>query len=123
MSDDTEISKRILELVEESSPETVESLIEQAHTRLEVPKDVLLKHIIELQNQGKLTLTIPHESIPASLDTYLISSHAIWFWAIIILSTATTISIYDIGEDDPIHLPPVYPGIDLRPLPPGLQPD
>ena len=57
MSDDAEISGKIPELVEMSSPETVESLIEQAHRELKVPKDVLLKNIIELQNDGKLTLT------------------------------------------------------------------
>ena len=98
MSEDAEISERILELVEESSPETVESLIEQAHREFEVPKDILLRHIIELQNQGKLTLTIPEKSIPAGLDTYLTSIHATWFWTIIILSTATTISVFTISE-------------------------
>jgi len=98
MSDDAEISERILELVEESSPGTVESLIEQAHREFEVPKDLLLKHIIELQNEGKLTLTSLPRSIPASLKTYIISINAIWFWAIIILSTATTISIFTITE-------------------------
>ena len=98
MSEDAEIPLKILELVKASSPETVEGLIEEAHRELEVPKDVVLKHVIELQNEGKLTLTSPPESIPVSLETYLISMHAIWFWAIIILSTATTISIFTITE-------------------------
>lgn len=98
MSEDAEIPLKILELVKASSPETVEGLIEEAHRELEVPKDVVLKHVIELQNEGKLTLTSPPESIPVSLETYLISMHATWFWAIIILSTTTTLSIFTITE-------------------------
>jgi hypothetical protein len=98
MSKDLETPKKILRLVKASSPETVESLIEEAHTELKVPKDIVLKHIIELQNEGKLKLTSPSESIPASLSTYLYSIHAVWFWVIIVLSIVTTISVFTIPE-------------------------
>jgi len=98
MSEDLEIPEKILRLVKASSPETVESLIEEAHTELKVPKDIVLKHIIELQNEGKLKLTSPPESIPASLSTYLYSIHAVWFWVIIVLSIVTTISVFTIPE-------------------------
>ena len=98
MSNDIEIPEKIIELVETSSPETVESLIEQAHRELKVPKDVLLKHIIDLQNEGKLTLSTLPELIPRNLGAYLFSVHAIWLWIIIILSTATTILVFIIPE-------------------------
>lgn len=107
MSADTEITNKILRLVEESSPGTVETLIEQAQRELEIPKEVLLKNIIELQSQGELKLTSPPESIPATMGAYLVSVHAVWFWAIIILSTATTISVFTISEK-------MYPYIYLR---------
>ena len=107
MSEDAEITNKILKIVETSSPETVENLIEQAHKELKVPKDVLLRHIIELQNEGKLRLTPPPESIPARMGTYLFSIHSIWFWIIIVLSTATTISVYMIPEK-------AYPYVFLR---------
>lgn len=107
MSENDEISNKILRLVEASSPETVESLIEEAHRELNIPRDVLLKHIIELQNEGKMTLTSPQETIPARMDAYLFSIHAIWFWITIILSTATTISVFTISEK-------MYPYIYLR---------
>jgi hypothetical protein len=107
MSENADIMKKMLELVEKKSPETVESLIEQAHLELEIPKDRLLEYVVELQNEGKLTLTSPPESIPATLFTYLLSIHAVWFWIIIILSTATTVSVFTISEK-------MYPYVYLR---------
>ena len=107
MSEDPEIPEKILRLVKASSPETVESLIEDAHAELKVPKDIVLKHIIELQNEGKLKLTSPPESVPTSLSTYIYSIHAVWFWVIIVLSIATTISVFTIPEK-------AYPYVYLR---------
>ena len=107
MSDDADVKEKILELIERSSPETVEDLIEQAHQTHNIPKDKLLQHVVELQNEGKLTLTSPPGSIPARMDAYLFSSHAIWFWVTIILSTATAISVYTITDK-------MYPYICLR---------
>jgi len=107
MSEDLEISEKILELVGKSPSETVEALILQAHRALGVPKDVVLKHIIELQNEGKLTLTSPSESIPVHLDSYLFSIHSVWFWIIITLSVATAVSVYTIPEK-------AYPYVYLR---------
>jgi len=107
MSEDIEISKKILELVVASSPETVEGLIEQAHGALGVPRDILLKHVIDLQNEGKLTLTHPSRSIPEGFGAHLLSFHAFWFWIIIILSTTTMISVYTIPEK-------AYPYVYIR---------
>jgi len=107
MSEEAEIPEKILELVEASSPETVENLIDEAHRELDIPKDIVLKHVIELQNEGRLTLAPPPESIPTSLETYIFSMHAIWFWITIILSTATTLSVFTISEN-------AYPYVILR---------
>jgi len=107
MSEETKIPEKILELVKTSSPETVEKLVDEASNELEIPKDIVLKHVIELQNTGRLTLTSPPESIPASLGTYITSIHAAWFWTTIILSAATTISVFTIPEK-------TYPYVFLR---------
>ena len=107
MSDETKISEKILELVKTSYHETVENLVNEASRDLELPKDEVLKHVIELQNTGRLTLTPPPESIPASLGTYISSVHAAWFWTTIILSAATTITVFTIPEK-------AYPYIYLR---------
>jgi uncharacterized membrane protein len=98
MSEDAEISNKILELTRKKSPETVEKLIEIASHELDIPRDIALTQVIELENQGRLTLSSLTESIPKELNAYLFSIHASWFWVIIALSTATAISVFTIHE-------------------------
>lgn len=105
MSEDSETPNRILELTKQRSPETVETLIEIAGQELGIPRDIALKHVIELENEGRLRLSSPPGSIPKELNTYLLSAHAAWFWIIITLSITTTISVFTIPEN---AIPYVY---------------
>jgi len=98
MSEDSEIPNKILELTQKRSPETVETLIEIAGQELGIPRDIALKHVIELENQGRLRLSSPPGSIPKELNAYIFSAHAAWFWIIITLSITTTISVFTIPE-------------------------
>lgn len=107
MSDEDEILEKILELIQESSPETIESFIEQAQGQLQVPKEVLIKKIIYLHNQGKLVFSSPSKPISIETRVYLFSTDAIWFWILIFLTTVTTISIFTIQEK-------MYPYIYFR---------
>ena len=107
MSENVDIKKKIIDIIDKSSPETVEYLVEQTHLDLNIPKNKLLKHIIELQNDGKMKLTPPPESIPARVDAYIFSINAAWFWTVIILSLATSISVFTISEK-------TYPYVYLR---------
>ena len=107
MSEEVEIPKKILELVKASSPETVESLIDEVHKELDITKEIVLKYVIKLQNAGELTLTPPPESIPDSRGSYISSIPAAWFRITIILSTATAISVFTIPEK-------AYPYVFLR---------
>ena len=105
MSEDSETPNKILELTKQRSPETVETLIELAVQELGIPRDMALKHVIELENEGRLRLSSPPGSIPKELNAYLFSAHAAWFWIIITLSIATTISVFTIPEN---AIPYVY---------------
>jgi len=98
MSDESDIAERILKIFKDSSPETVESLIEEAHKELEVSKDILLKQVLELRELDRLVFPNQQASNTIGLGRYLTSIHSIWFWIIIILSIATAISIFAIPE-------------------------
>jgi len=97
MSED-EISTNILELVKNRSPETVQKLIELADQELGIPRDKALEQIIELENQGRLRLSSSPGSVPKELNAYLLSSHAAWFWIIVVISISTAISVFTIPE-------------------------
>ena len=94
-----EIYEKIIEIVKTEEPETMEKLIELANHRLGIDKDTTLKHVITLENQGRLRLSQPPGSISTEFNAYLFSSHAAWFWIIIALSVSTTISVFTIPEN------------------------
>jgi hypothetical protein len=94
-----EIYEKILEIVKTEEPETVEKLVELANHRLGIDKNTTLKHVMNLENHGRLRLSQPPGSIPNEFNAYLFSSHAVWFWVIIALSISTTISVFTIGEN------------------------
>jgi len=107
MAEDSEISEKLIEIVRETSPETVKALIARAHEELGIPEDRLLKLVVGLQNDGKLNFISPPETVPASFTNYILSTAAAWFWVIIILSSATTISVFLISEN-------AYPLVFIR---------
>jgi len=47
MSDDIDEKEKMLDLIERSSPETVEAIIEQAHQIHNIPRDKLLQEVVE----------------------------------------------------------------------------
>jgi hypothetical protein len=104
---DEEIDEKILDIVKASSPETVEKLVEQAQRELNISKDEVVKSVIGLQNEGKLNLTTPPESIPASFNAYIFSTHTAWFWVVIILTISTIVTVFTISEN-------MYPIVYLR---------
>lgn len=95
----------VLQVVKSKHPQTVEQLVELVHKEHRLPKKEIMKHIIELQNQGKLTFTEYKNSVHLSPGSYLSSSHSYWYWAIITLSIITAVSVFTIPE---IGSPLVY---------------
>jgi hypothetical protein len=105
MYDEVDISNKILELTRITAPETTQKLLEIIDQELGIPKDIALKYIIELENQGKLRLSQPPEMIPKNLDDYLLTTHGLWFWINIVLSVVTAISVFTISDK---NIPYIY---------------
>ncbi|MHA2052972.1 MAG: DUF1616 domain-containing protein [Candidatus Hodarchaeales archaeon] len=107
MTNETSTPDKIINLVKETKPETVEGLIQISVTNLQLSKETVLQHIIDLENEGRLILHYQEKEIPVELQDYIRSSHATWFWIIIILALGTTLTIFTITED-------AYPLIYIR---------
>jgi len=93
-----EIAEAILNLVKTASPPTVESLVEMAEKELKLPRETILKRILDLENQGKLKLTKPPKQVAKDLRSYTFSIEALWFWITTTISLATTVLIFTVPE-------------------------
>jgi hypothetical protein len=90
--------EKILKIIKKENPQTTEDLVKQSVQQLNISEETALQHIIELENDRRLKLTYPVKETPAYIMDYISSTQAIWFWIIIILAIATTITVFTIPE-------------------------
>ncbi len=98
--------KLIINMVEKEKPETVKQLIDLIIQRYKLTKEQTTNLIIELEKQGKLQLTKKETPLP-TIRKYLFSVEAAWYWIIITLSIAATVTVFAIPENN-------YPQVYLR---------
>lgn len=89
----------IIQLIQDKNPRDVEQLADLAAKETSIPKEEIVEHILRLQNQGKIKLKKPAIRIPQKLSGYLKTEAAYWYWAIMILTAATTITVFTIPEE------------------------
>lgn len=103
-----QLDQTLIKLVQTKKPTNVQQLIDltKSETTFTAEKEIL-EHIIRLQEQGKLKLKEPLTQTPPQLSTYLKTTKATWYWITIILSIATTLTVFTIPENS-------YPLIYIR---------
>ena len=95
----------IVGIVKTKQPSTVKELVQLVQKELSIPEEEVVKHIINLSNEGKLKFI--GYSIPPTPKSYIFSAKAIWYWLIIANALATSISVFTIPEN-------AYPFIYVR---------
>jgi hypothetical protein len=98
-NDVTNLNEQIILMVKKNHPETIKQLVELVQQQHNFPKQKILEHILNLQKQGQLTLKEEKTYLFLSLQSFLLSTHSYWYWFIIILAFATTISVFIIPEN------------------------
>jgi len=93
------INEFIYDTVKNKHPETVEQLVKLVQVKYPMPEQKIMKQILHLQNQGKLTLKEYPALLPPTLKGYLLSAKAAWYWIILALAATTTTLVFIIPED------------------------
>jgi len=88
----------ILSTVELKKPESVQRLVELVREEHGTPHEEIMKHVLDLQNRGRLRFRQPEPATYASVEMYLSSDNARWYWAVIGLSLGTMASIFGVPE-------------------------
>jgi hypothetical protein len=93
------LNNLIIKIIKNEHPQTVKRLAELVHEEHLLPRHEIIEHILNLQNQGKLTFKKDTASVPSAFKDYLLSSNSYWYWTIIILALATTIAVFTVQEN------------------------
>jgi hypothetical protein len=98
-SKDSTVEEHIVQLIKGENPENIQQLIKLIQNKLVLSEKEAHKHVMRLVNEQKIKLTQPPKPVQSSLNTYLGSGKAYWFWITIALVAATTTAVFTISED------------------------
>jgi len=93
------IDQHIIDIVKKNHPKTVNELVMLLQPRYPLPEEEILKRILHLENQGKITLKNHQAPVTPVLGSYVFSTNASWYWAIIAVAAATTAMIFTVPEN------------------------
>lgn len=96
---DEETAKTIIQIIEESKPETTQELVNLAKAKLALPEQQVLEHVLRLQEEGKITLTKRIQPVPTGLTEYLTTEDARWYWITIAVACATVLTVFLVPEN------------------------
>ncbi len=85
----------------------MKQLIDLAKAETTLPEDKIIELVLQLQKDGKITLKEPPPTPPQKLGTYLRAKDTYWYWTIVLLEIATTLTVWTVPED-------AYPLVYLR---------
>ena len=93
------VDQSILDTVKDKNPNNVEQLVKLVQLEHPSTEQEIMRHILDLQSQGKLILKEETPPLPSTLNSYLLSTQAHWYWIIIALALATTTLVFTIPEN------------------------
>jgi hypothetical protein len=105
-SENSNADQKIIQIIKEKKPQNVEQLIIFAKEELQIPEQDLLKIILKLQSDGKISFKKqPHPT--RSIVTYLKTEQTHWYWITIFIAITTAVTVFIIPEE-------LYPWVFIR---------
>jgi hypothetical protein len=98
LSKTQQIEQRILQVIKEKKPENVKELLTFLQGELQISENELLKVIMKLQNDGKITFQ-KQLSTPQNFLAYLKTEKTYWYWLTITIAIITAAIVFTIPED------------------------
>lgn len=104
---ETSIDQYIEDVIRKVNPKTVEELVKLVQLEYPLPEQKILRHILQLQDQGRIVFEAHTPKPLPPLKSYILSSKATWYWITITLTIATTLTVFTVPEN-------AYPIVYIR---------
>jgi hypothetical protein len=94
-----QIKELITQTVKKEKPETAKQLISLIQQTQGLQEKEITELIVELENENKIHFTKKEPPTPATVNKYIFSPKATWYWTTIALAAATTVTVFTIPEN------------------------
>jgi len=74
-------------------------LIKLTQRKFPLTEQEILEHVLRLQEREKIRLKTPKKVTADTFTSYVRSSQAYWYWAILILASTTTLLVFTVPEN------------------------
>ena len=101
------LAETIIKTVKESKPQTVEQLITLLKREQDAAEEQIIDTILKLQSRGKINLENLPQPKPETLNRYIKTNQALWYWTTLAIVAATAVTVFVIPEN-------FYPWVYLR---------
>ena len=89
----------IINVVKEQKPETANQLIRFVQKKTNLSEKEIIDLLNQLEAEDKIHFNIKRELAPASFGSYLFTFKSAWYWTIIAVVIATTLTVFAIPQD------------------------
>ena len=94
-----QIKDLIIQTVTKEKTETAKQLISLIQQAQGLPEKEITELLVELENENKIHFTKKEPPTPATVNGYVFSSKAVWYWTTIVLAAVTTVAVFTIPEN------------------------
>lgn len=93
------LTHTIIRLIEDRKPNNVQQLVDLAKAETAISEDKIIERVLQLKKAGKIALSELPTKLPQKLGDYLRTSASYWYWTIILLDIATTLTVLTVSEN------------------------
>ena len=93
------IKDDIIKTIKEQKPATTSQLIRTVRETTNLSEKEIITLINQLEAEDKIQLKTKKELAFASIGTFLFTSASAWYWTIIAVALATTVTVFTIPQD------------------------
>jgi hypothetical protein len=89
----------IIKTIKEQKPETARQLIKIVQKTTNLSEKEIINLLNQLEDEDKIQFNTKQELASAPMGNYLFTSGLAWYWAIMAVAVATTITVFTIPQD------------------------
>ena len=94
-----EFDQELIKIIEDEHSPTLDEAVRLVCLKFHEDKEIIMDRVLCLESEGKISFEKQSAAVSSSLNEYLLSDSARWFWAVFSLAVLASIMVFFVPED------------------------